>query len=254
MNSDFLVRVLASIDPFWYSHPVHSTSAGNHRPAGTGSSSIHRKWFDGATNNDPQVNLHHLAPLCPEILKMLDFLSHSLKNDSFSVISSNWRSTNFYKFLSDSTERELVHFSKGEMGLTIPKPVQVMILGSFRSNIWLSLNEEGVPNMVGTLNSFESLWGEAKNDYLRQLTNHYNDADQEANQFVKRNGPYEIQLIQLVFGQKIPDLPNRFFHFELDQWFERCEKPTHQLKYSDGFGLLVEVSGDVKEGYCRVAQ
>jgi hypothetical protein len=117
-----------------------------------------------------------------------------------------------------------------------------MFLGYFRANIWLATNEEGDPAFIGFLVDYEELWNEAKIDILKKLTTSFYDYDQDPNQFIKNNAPYENQLLSLVYGQRPPKYPNEFYRIEDGAKFV-CdgENPSHFLECDDEGGATLQL-------------
>lgn len=212
IGSELLIRMLASLDPLWFSHPVHSPAGKpTHKNAATGSRGIHNKWYDG--QNDPESNLKHMAPLAIEAFRISEIVSHSLRNDDLKSVGLKWRKTNFYQWLNEK-EAKLRYFQPGKTGILSPNPARIMFLGFFRSNVWLGLDEDGKPRFVGTLVEPETLWSEGKVELLKKLTTSFDDSGQDPYQFIKNSAPYENQLLALVYGKRPPSNPIRFFDVE----------------------------------------
>ncbi len=240
IGSELFIRLLASVDPFWFYHPVHSPTKGNHKQAATSAGSIHRSWLEAAQRADPEGSLYHLAPIASILLKLVDDICFSLKEDNFSEVSPNWRSTLFYKWIAGNLARPLLFRGTGETGANVPNPVQVMILGAFRSSIWLGKDDDGLPAFVGFLQDPAELWDQAKVDFLRTLTGLYEDSGKEPNQYIKSNAPYEQQLMQIIFGRRAPSHPVEFFQIADGKRFVLDEAaPTHVLTCDE-------------EGFCRL--
>lgn len=253
INSELLIRLTACVDPFWYSHPVHAPNRPNHKACATGSRSIHNKWFDG--QNDPASNLAHMAPLLPELFRTLEIVSHSLKHDDLSEVGGRWRRTNFYRYWLGERETQTRDYKQGETGVQLPNPAAIMILGSFRSNVWVGLNDEGEPSYIGLLVDTEELWSEGKIDLLKKLTNLFEDSTQEPNQFIKSNAPYENQILSIVYGQRSPVHPCWFIRLSDNKKFVKDDaEPSCFLECdAGGFCSLTEQNeGPETLGYKEV--
>lgn len=253
INSELLIRLAACVDPFWYSHPIHSQGKPNHKACATGSRSIHNKWFDG--QNDHECNLRHMAPLLPELFRTLEIVAHSLKNDDLTAVGGRWRGTNFYRYWLGEREYRLKDYKQGEAGVLLPNPAAIMLLGSFRSNVWVGLDDNGHPAYVGLLLESEDLWSDGKVELLKRLTNLFEDSGQELNQFIKSNAPYENQLISIVYGQRPPTYPNWFYSLSDGHRYESVsDDATHRMECDEeGFCSLdenIEQEGGAK--YRRV--
>lgn len=243
IGSELLVRMLASIDPFWYHHAVHSAEKKNHKGAATGSRSIHNRWFDG--QNDSQTNLQHIAPLVMSAFRIVEIVSYSLLNDDLKEVSVGWRNTKLYQWLHEGEHTTKDH-RKGELALSLPNPAIVMFLGFFRGNVWLANDEDGNPAFVGMLADPEQLWNEAKTDVLRRLTESFNDSGQDPNQFIKSDSPYGIQLTSIVYGRHVPTHPIWFYRLsDHCRFLHTTDNPTHVLRYDpEGYADLVPRNGE----------
>lgn len=238
MNSQDFIRLIASLDPFWYRHKIHSASGSNHKAASSGGKAIHRKWFDG--QDDPEQNLHHMAMIANEVLEIVDIISGSLKLDDFTDVSPRWRARNIYGWLaSKSTSRRLI----------LPLPALMMIVGCFRYNVWIAKDVDGYPIFIGFLIDNKELWDEGKIDLIKNLTSLFDDGDGDPNHFIKSNAPYDNQLLSLVYGNRLPVHPLYFYDLKDGSRYE-CDNdnPTHILKYSEeGYGELTEYSDSLCE-------
>ena len=260
INSELFIRMLAVVDPFWYQHHVYSPGRNNHKGAATSSRGIHSRWFDGTQNegNDPNVNLYHLGPLANELFKIRDLISYSMLSDSPNDLGSGLRNTIFYYWLANKsggkspTKKRPLHFyQSGHEGLDLPNPFLIMILGAFRSNIWLSVNENGYPNYIGFYNDPEELWNETKSEVIKKLRNGFDDSDQDPNHFIKQVTPYDVNFLQEAYGRRLPNYPCKFCEIEKNNWFLKdTDSPTHVLEYqlseNHGFGRIAPV-GDKKK-------
>ena len=232
VKSELLIRMLAAMDPFWFNHPIISSTKGNHKKASTSSKAIHREWFDAASEKDPQKNLKHMAALTPDILELADHISLSIQKDSFAEMPGKFRATSFYKYLTAS-QQQLQHIEGEECGAQLPNPILIMLLGSFRSNVWLGLNDDGIADYVGFLVDPGELWDKTRHEILEKLLSAFDDANKEPLQFIKKNVPYDQQLINFEYGKNPPKLPAFFFYYPDDRWFKRKANGTHLLKCSD---------------------
>ncbi|MGE3550428.1 MAG: AIPR family protein, partial [Geobacter sp.] len=88
IKSDHFIRLMASLDPFWFQHPQISAAKtkANHKAATGGIASIHSKWMAGAENNNPEASLFHMSELAREIIELRDDIAYSIKDDDFSGV------------------------------------------------------------------------------------------------------------------------------------------------------------------------
>ena len=245
MKSELLIRMLACLDPMWFRHSVHSQEKANHKKAATSSASIHKNWFDSVQNEDPEGSFSHLAPLVNDVFELQDRVSYSLKHDNLSDIPGNFRANKMYRIWLASKEKQLTHFNAGEIGLDLPNPALIMILGAFRSNVWLAKDENGDPCFIGWLVDPAELWEETKCDFLSRLVNDFSDADGEPSQFIKRSGPYDHQLIEISYGRRAPNHPAIFHSMDGNQ-YRHDEKGSIGLQCdTECYCSLVESSDEL---------
>ena len=228
IKSELFVRMLACVDPFWFIHPVHTVRGNSHKTAATGSASIHNKWYDGAVEGNPEKNLRHMGLLGMDLFKLVDYLSYSLLHDSFSDASPRFRGTSFWEWIG-SNRKELQSYHRGQQGLDLPAPALIMILGAFRSNVWLSVDEDGDPNFIGFVEDPMELWSETRIDLIRDLLSLFEDRDRDPNQFIKQSAPYDKSLLQILYGRNLPEFPNFFYDIETKTKYEMSETPAHYL-------------------------
>lgn len=235
IKSELFIRLLACVDPFWYKHPSELGGSGNHMRAGTSSQAIHSRWMEGCDPEelDHTKNLYHLAPLGVEILKYRDLVSYSLKHDSFSGASTRLRGTNFFTWLSEK-HRELQLEYQGQEGWAVSPPVDVMIMGTMRSNIWLGLDTTSKPRYVGALVDFKTLWDGNKDSLLERLYRHFDSSQQEPLQFIKNGAAYDLQLVEIEYGKHLPLSPLYFYDLEDGtKYVQNEDTPSHYLTISD---------------------
>lgn len=218
IKSELLIRMLACLDPFWFQHPINAKKP-NHKKAATSSAAIHSTWFESVQSEDPEGSLAHMAPLLPECLELRESLSYSLKHDNFGQIPGNFRLTSFYKNWLAEKERDLVLSKEGSIGADFPNPGLIMLLGAFRTNVWIGLDTDGRPFLTGWLIEPITLWEQTKCDYLKGLLNDFGDAGNDPGTFIKNSSPYEHQLLSIQYGRQAPSIPCRFYNSENKCWW-----------------------------------
>ena len=244
IRSELLVRLMASLDPFWYRHPVHGEDRPNHKQVATSSSKIHSDWFEGAQGADPTRNLNHMAALLPDILRLRDFLSFDLRHGDLTDVKGTFRNRLIYQnWLAEKKDHVLAHYKPGKTGCSLSAPAQLMILGYFRSNIWLCLDEDGEPSLIGWLRDPIDLWNETRAELLEKLANDFQDADNDPSQFIKRSGPYDFQLVELNYGKFPPAEPEMFIDLASRIRYKTDSSGDFGLDVSgEGFGSLTSAS------------
>jgi hypothetical protein len=240
--SETLIRMLASLDPFWFQHPVHSPAKPNHRNAATGSGTIHSRWYDN--QRDPEANLAHMAPLTKEVFRIADIISYSLRRSDMAPVGGTFRNTSFYRWLK-SNDRVLRFYNTGEHGDQLPNPALIMFLGAFRSNVWIAKDEDGNPALIGMIMNPEALWQESFGEYLRSLSGIFADNDQNPSTFIKASSPYDAQLLTISYGRRPPEHPLYFYDITTGLRYLKTDpdNATHILEYSEGYGSISTLSG-----------
>ena len=246
-SSELLIRELACMDPFWFQHPVHSAAKSNHKQAGTSSASLHAKWFEN--QGDPHMNLLHMAPLSMEIVDLAEYISYDLETGDFKNVTPKWRATNFYKdwIAKEKVALKIVH--PGVIAPALPAPALMMMLGAFRSNVWVGLDEDGEPIFSGFLRQNRSVWDQVRDDLLRQLTNLFDDSDKDPNHFIKTSAPYDLQTMSLLFGKQAPSYPEIFHDLRDGAIYDRdAVSPTHWLESDTGCFAELRELGATESG------
>lgn len=240
IKSDHFIRLLASIDPLWYRHRDYKAKNKPHchRSAVTGVASTHNRWFQNTDN--PEFNLYHLAPLCNDLLYLRDLIAFTFMHDSFADISGILRKTHFYSWATrDEEKRQLYHklLYKKE-GYKITPSLEVLLMGTFRNNIWLAYDkEDSLPRYVGYYTKIDDLWDCAKDLLLDKLKTLYQSFDNDNSQFVRQDAAFVEQLTDLYYGAKQPEHPCEFYdvrsgeyyvenHEDYDCFLETVKKPT----------------------------
>lgn len=237
INSEHFIRLLTTIDPHWYDHPVINPRGGLHNAARS-VKAIHSKWYEGVENKDPERDLYAIGVFSKELFKIRDIISYSLKNDDFTAVSQGWRNTNFYSWLRGWREeklRKLEFYHAEDFGLDIPPTADVIFIGTFRYNVWIGKDSLGETKYVGWLKDPLDLWESTKTELIKRLTRAFGDSENDAKRFVRKESPYENQLIEIMYGMGIPNDPVRFYDISDIENVIRYKKeetnPTHFLEY-----------------------
>jgi hypothetical protein len=248
IKSDHFIRLLASIDPYWFSHPVIKPKAHrqNHKSATGGIASIHARWLRGVEDGDFENNLYHMAPFGREILQLRDYLSYSLNHDIFTEVTGNLRLTKFYEWFS--AQKRTLHFNPHQdlHGLKLPGTFEVLLIGSFRHNVWVGENEDGNPTYIGVLRKLPDLWDSTKCVILDKLKSLFSSFDNDSGNFNRADASFNEQLIDIEYGRNRPDHPEYFYDLSTKNKYIFDEDVfTHQLAISDGrYVELVPTEGE----------
>jgi len=204
-----LVRILAALDPNRFHHGILKPNNRTHAKTATAKGSIHSTWFDGAMEartkgGDPPM--HYMAVLIDDIFEIRDMLSYSLKNESF---SSGIKRSNFFKENiggKNATIRDLHHGKyDGDDGFKLKKALELMILGAFRSNIYMELDQSHSPRYIGWVEPPSELWDDEKERVLDELETRYKSVNSSFRDMKNKSISYETDLFE--WGRN-PSWPN----------------------------------------------
>ena len=230
ISSEHFIRLVASLDPFWYSHPIINPRGADHSAA-QGTKAIHTKWYDGVDEGDPTSNLYHMRFLLHNLFQIRDMISYSLLNDDFSSISPRWRRKAFYQWMNKG-ERDLHFYNPGERGNKVPDTAEVIITGLFRQSVWIGTDPDGNPRYVGWLVDPERLWNTTKYELLGDITSLFDDSGRDPIAFKRMKGPHEKQLIKIMYGMNPPDYPVVIYGISNGAIYHLDDhRPTHYLEY-----------------------
>lgn len=236
------IRLLKSMDALSYYHPVYNPKANRHKSLATSRSRVHGDWLDQveiAIENEEPKPLHYLVPLVNDILKIRDYISHSLSKDDL----GSFRHTKLFKEYISGAERDL-HFGNfdGKKGMDLTDPMEVIFTGLFRSNTWLhnSSSEQKISLSGWYVNPYD-LWDERKVNILSDMAEYYKEVESDPKKFIRVSAPFEKDLFTLGIGQDPPspeiiyDTSNSDKYIKSDQ---EEDSPTHWLDESRVGGLI----------------
>ena len=257
IGAEHFIRLLKTMDPDEFYHPIYCRRCDSHKTAATRVKSIHNSWYDSvekARRNGENDPLTHLLPLIDDFLRLRDTLSYSLQNDELVDRSGDSRDivrkTALWTNWIDGNPRSLrMGEHSGEEGLDLPKPFEVMLLGLFRTDIKMVPSPDGSRQLIGWFVKPEELWNEQKVDLLLRLNDYFKEADTDPNQFKRRVPPFERNLFTLGTGQEPPDADilyqvsdqTKFVQTEDDDY-------THWLDEEDGRGMVEREEEEAPRG------
>lgn len=248
------IRMLTAINPERYRHAILSPEKGYHKSAATSKSKLHTDWFEDALEardsgeDDP---MKHLGVLADDLFEIADMLAYSFEDDNY---DSSFRKKSFYQDNiggDDGTYRDLHHGEyEGLRGWKFPSTLQVMILGMFRSNIYLKYDSDQNEKYIGWMVEPKQLWQEEKERIVEDLSTFYDDVGKSYRDFINSEAPYREELFE--FGRK-PDWPNPpaevLYDCGTGEKFEHTtdeEVATHWLAESEEG--LVDISDEGRPG------
>lgn len=204
-----VIRIMTAVDPERYRHAILSPGKSYHKSAATSKSSIHTSWFESALEareNSSRDPMAHLGCLIDDLFEIRDMLSYSLKEDDF---GQGFRKRSFFQDNiggENSTERDL-HAGKysGKTGYKLRSTLEVMLIGTFRSDIYINMNASGVVQLIGWMIEPEQIWDEEKKRIMDDISTFYDDVGKSYRDLINSEAPYREELYE--FGRK-PDWPS----------------------------------------------
>lgn len=190
-----LIRYMAVMDPLKYEHQIINPNGNSHRNSALGYGDF-SDWRDDALtwrSGSKSYPQKHMAPIIDDILEIKDMVASSLKRDN--DIGTFRRSGLYQEHLKD-TEQDL-HFGRyeGEIGHDINATVEVMMVGMFRSNVYIHLDTSANPVCAGWLVDPQKLWDDKKEPILDTLSEYYS-SEGNLREFMNSPAPYKEQLYQ----------------------------------------------------------
>lgn len=227
IRSEHLVRLLAATDPKWFYHPIFSISEKSHKKAAMSIDAIHTEWFVKMDDTSlPEKPLTYMAVLLEDILSIRDMISFSLLHDrdlgpfKHGGLWKNWlKNEGEYDLLTDPSKK----------GVSLPPTFEVLVVGLFRTDIWLGIATDGTVKYIGWYIDPKKLWNLRKKPFLESFTRAFRDFNQEPLTFIRAETIYDNHLYQIGTGATAP-LPQIIYDARSGQKFvEDSSAPTHFL-------------------------
>lgn len=235
------IRLMKSLDPLAYYHPLYNESGDRHKSPATARTSVHNSWYEQMeramlTNGD--IPIKYLVPLSNDMLWLRDLVSYSLKHED---LGPGFRKTSLYQDYLSEGERELSWRKfAGEFGWQLTPPLEVLFTGLFRTNLWMQLSDQDESvQLVGWFEHPRDLWNARKSDILDEMAQYFTEADSDPKDFIRISAPYEKDLFTLGFNQDPPD-PQIIYLVQSQRKFIESEydQATHWLDTESGRGLV----------------
>lgn len=228
------LRLLKSLDPFAYKHPICNDSGSAHKSLATARSRIHSNWMDQMKSamKDEQEHkpLYYLAPHADDVLYLRDLISHSLKHDS---LSSGFRRTSFFQDYISGKDRKLWFDSfEHRDGFEIRQTLEVLFLGLFRTDLYIMPSEKDEVAYTGWYVSPKRLWDKLKVKVLDSMANYFGEVDNDPKQFLRVSAPFEQDLFTIGLSSDPPD-PEVFYNLGSNDQYRSTEnrsEATHWLR------------------------
>lgn len=242
------LRLLKSLDPFAYNHPVCNDSGTPHKSLATTRSRVHTDWMDqmrsAMNGEDEEKPLYYLAPHANDVLYLRDLISYSLKHDD---LGTGFRKTGFYQDYVDQENRKL-RFGEFEpaTGIKIKQTLEVLFVGLFRTNLYLEPAERNKVQYAGWYLNPRDLWDERKKQVLNAMGNYFGEVDRDPKQFIRVSAPFEKDLFTLGLSQE-PPIPEYLFEVHSNKRYKQVsdrDQATHAMNESAKGVELVPLRSD----------
>lgn len=212
IDAKTFIRNLAIVDPKRSYHAVVSPNKSNHKGDATSPGNTHGTWYSDALDahrDDARIPLYHMSPLIDDIFDIRDLLSHSIVEDDY---FSGFRRQSFYQEVikkgEDEVEKRKLRRNdlEEDTGAELNKPVEAMLLGAFRSNVYLYSGSPDSIDYIGWIRKPDDLWDVRKSKLMQELIDTYDDANNDYQSFIWNNAPYDLELYP--HGGIDPDWPD----------------------------------------------
>jgi hypothetical protein len=214
INAELLVRFLSALDTDQYYHPVyHPNPADRHRTPVQSSGGPHSAWFhkmdDHVRNGRHGLPyLGELAALGDDLFEIRDKISLSLRLPSAggSNLGQFRRTALYQEQMGETTPthggtapnlRALLTVP-GTDGCALAPTLEVLLIGLFRTNIWLSYDSNNRVTLVGWYKEPKQLWDQRAGDVLTAISGDYHDQGNDIIALIRIRSPYTNDLLSMV--------------------------------------------------------
>jgi hypothetical protein len=122
-----------------------------------------------------------------------------------------------------------------------------MLIGLFRSNIYLQRNEKGDVQLIGWIKDPERRWEESKKEIMKAWSTYYNEAGGDPQSFTRTSAAYEKEVFRLGTGQEMP-APEIVYSVDTGQKFERSKiNKEYALDRREGKGMIKLENADPED-------
>lgn len=246
------LRLLICLDVTRFSHPVYNEDGKTHKSLATSRSKFHRTWMDNveeAEDNENQPRpLQYLLPLVNDVMYIRDVLSYTFpQRDKNQISIGQIRKTNLYThYIDTGNDRRLLmgDFDPSE-GTDLRDPLEVMLMGLFRSNLYCSHNPQAkLPRYVGWLENPKDLWYTQATKVLSPMADLFKDLGDDPKQFIRISSPFNHSLYQFGMSKDIQQPPSVLYDVNSGARYQKVEdrnKAEYWLEKNDSGLLDVEL-------------
>ncbi|SFR87741.1 AIPR protein [Halomicrobium zhouii] len=229
-------RLLKSLDVKQYGHPLYDQRGKNHSSLATSVTRIHNKWkkrmdeWQMENGEDYNRPLQYLTPFVNDVFFLRDLISHHLEYYEY---PGGIRRTALFQDYIKSDNRDLVfnNFENAE-GFKLTSPLEVLMVGLFRSNIYCSTSDVENTNLVGWFRDPVRLFEQRSLEVLNNLQGDYKDSGKDSKNFIRLNGPFTHGLYKHGMNQEVTEAPEHVYEVKTGQRYttaDNWENASHGL-------------------------
>lgn len=236
IDATHFIRLCYALNPLEFRHSKYNPEGSNHMQTARAKSKYHRKWFKSRSEKDSD-ELKHMRPLVNDMMYLRDYLSSSLLNDT---IWGGYRKTNLFNDNINRNKPRDLHLRdlEGEEGANLSPTLEVMLMGLFRSNVYVQRDEKGEIHLIGWVEDPKKRWEESKEEIMKSWKRYYKEAGGDPQSFTRTSAAYEKELFRLGTGQEMP-APEIVYSVETGRKFERSDiNKDYALDREKGRGMI----------------
>lgn len=233
-------RMLKSLDVENYGHPLYGERGKNHSSLATSVTRIHSAWKSEmddwkTSSGDPESRpLRYLTPLVNDLFYLRDLVSHHLKHFNY---PQGVRQMKLYQdYIKSSTRKLLLAGFEHDNGFDLTNPFEVLMIGLFRTNIYLSEVNTDNADLIGWFRSPDTLWIDRSEAILNELQSDYRDGDSDPKNFIRLNGPFTHDFYIHGMSNTVDESPDIVYKIEDGSRYIQVDsrkKATHELTIHD---------------------
>lgn len=229
-------RLLKSLDVKNYGHPLYDQRGKNHSSLATSVTRIHNRWksnmddWQMADDDEQTRPLQYLTPLVNDVLFIRDLVSHHFQHQDF---PQGTRRKSIFQDYIKSDDRPLIFENfENSIGFKLTPPFEVLMVGLFRTNLYVSSSDVENAKLVGWIRDPQDLFEQRSLAVLNNLQADYKDGGQDPKNFIRLNGPFTHDFYSHGMGQTLTESPQHIYQVESGQRYtkvEDWESATHGL-------------------------
>ena len=256
LEAEEFIRTIMALDVLQFSHdPYNNISTIHKNIALGGGSKAHDLWYSNTTNSNDY--LEHLVPLTKDIMELRDFIS-------WYFTQKDWIGTNFLPLrmpqkpnmnplkktslwgtafgdwirkgsLTSTKERfRKTPFIPPDKGYDIPATIMAMILGMFRSCIWVKNTKaaDGNIGLIGWYENPKTVWAKAGVDIIGSLAYLFSTIP-DTKAFVRLDTGYMIDPMEWAGKSDLKKKDEPVWFYDLSdknkKYVQEDSSPTHYL-------------------------